>query len=120
MLGILPFLVQWIALSQLGSQISHLRLPDKSYWSLLSDFKSLSENEVEKFLPQVCNILIEKDSTQDPDVFSYLEKILAEKCAGCLTFGLRTCSLLKVNVRFNFNINLTNILHGLKTNKPFM
>ena len=96
MLGILPFLVQWIALSYLGVQIAHLRLPDKSYWSLLSDFKNLPENEIEKFLPQVCNILIEKDNSQDPDIFSYLEKILSEKCAGCLTFGLRTCSLLKV------------------------
>ena len=96
MLGILPFLVQWLAFSYLGSQISHLRLTDKSPWSLLSDFKSLSENEIEKFLPQICNILIDKDPTQDPDIFAYMENILADKCASCLTFGLRTSSLLKV------------------------
>ena len=99
-MGILPFLVQWIALSQFGSQLSsYLKYdPHKSYWTLLSDFKNIPENEVEKFLPQVCNILIDRDNTQDPDIFNYLERILADKCAGCLTFGLRAWSLLKVSL----------------------
>ena len=57
MFGILPFLVQWIALSSIGNQLSRLRHPVKSYWTLLSDFQNLPENEVEKFLPQVCSIL---------------------------------------------------------------
>ena len=96
-MGILPFLVQWIALSYLGNQIAHLRQPDKSYWSLLSDFQHIPENEIENFLPQVCSILIDRENTQDPDIFSYLEKILSDKCAGCLTFGLRTCSLMRVS-----------------------
>jgi hypothetical protein len=79
-----------------GNQIAHLRIPDKSYWSLLSDFQHIPENEIEKFLPQVCSILIDRDPSQDPEIFSYLEKILADKCAGCLTFGLRAWSLFKV------------------------
>ena len=112
MFGILPFLVQWIALSSIGNQLSRLRHPEKSYWSLLSDFQSLPENEIEKFLPQICSILIERDSTQDPDIFAYLEKILADKCAGCMTFGLRACSIFKAASQGPSEGIFRNVLSG--------
>ena len=101
MLGILSFLVQWLALSHLGNrsyqQTSYqFSSPPKSHWSLLSEFQNLPEDEIEGFLPQICNILLDRDSTDEYGLFEHFERILVEKCAGCLTFGMRVCGLLKV------------------------
>lgn len=104
MLGILSFLVQWLALSQHGSrnyQISSnpFSSPPKSHWALLSEFHSLPEDEIEGFLPQICNILIDREAKDNFGLYEHFERILIDKCAGCLTFGMRVCGLLKVNDR---------------------
>lgn len=102
MLGILSFLVQWLALSHLGNRSYQptsyqFSSPPKSHWSLLSEFQNLPEDEIEGFLPQICNILLDRDSTDEYGLFEHFERILIEKCAGCLTFGMRVCGLLKVH-----------------------
>ena len=43
MLGIIPFLVQWLALSNINSRMGMGSL--KSPWALLSDFQQLSEDD---------------------------------------------------------------------------
>jgi hypothetical protein len=102
MIGILPFLVQWLALSQIGNRVQQHQRPvqhfsaPKSHWTLLSEFQQLPEDEIESFLPQICNILIDRDTTDDVGLFDHFERILIEKCSGCLTFGIRVCGLLKV------------------------
>ena len=101
MIGILSFLVQWLALSHIGNR-SHqptsyqFSSPPKSHWSLLSEFQNLPEDEIEGFLPQICNILLDRDSKDEFGLYEHFERILIEKCAGCLTFGMRVCGLLKV------------------------
>lgn len=100
MLGILSFLVQWLALSHIGSRnylSSHqFSSPPKSHWALLSEFHNLPEDEIEAFLPQICNILLDRDQKDDFGLYEHFERILIDKCAGCLTFGMRVCGLLKV------------------------
>ena len=112
--GSVPFLVHWLALStQPSPQQQHLGYHQqvqsqwqpppqagKTQWNLLSDFQQLPEDEIEEFLPQICNILVEREREQGQPVDEYgvyaqFHKLLVEKCAGCLPFGLRVCSLLK-------------------------
>jgi hypothetical protein len=103
MLGILPFLIQWIALSQLGNNDFFYRTSSpqtKSHWSLLRDFQSLPEEEIDHFLPQVCNMMLDRDSLADDDLFSYFESVMEQKCAECFTFGTRLCGVLKVTNTF--------------------
>lgn len=103
MIGILPFLVQWLALSHLGSRnyqdpynsAYQYSSPPKSHWALLSEFQQLPEDEIEGFLPQICNILIDRDTKDEYGLYEHFERILVQKCAGCLTFGMRVCGLLK-------------------------
>lgn len=110
--GILPFLIQWLALSELGSQLlqdpyssmssignyqSYSSFPPKSQWTLLNEFSILPEDEIEKFLPQICNIMLDRDSLSDERLVAQYEKILLDKCSNCLPFGLKVCSLLKVS-----------------------
>ena len=103
MIGILPFLVQWLALSHVGnrayyqSNYQYYSSPPKSHWALLAEFQELPEDEIEGFLPQVCNILIDRDMKDEYGIFDHFERILLEKCAKCLTFGMRVSGLLKVN-----------------------
>lgn len=92
----MPFLIHWLALStQLYSNQWH----NKNHWNLLGDFQQLPEDEIEEFLPQICNILVERDqglgANDEYGVYAHFHKLLVEKCAGCLPFGLRVCSLLK-------------------------
>ena len=104
--GILPFLVQWLTLSGLGNReySNHLQsggygtsmgMPPKSHWTLLAEFQSLPEDEIERFLPQVCNIILEREIKDDYGIYDQFERILVAKCAGCMTFGMRVCGLLK-------------------------
>jgi hypothetical protein len=103
MIGILPFLVQWLALSHLGSRnyqdhynsAYQYSSPPKSHWALLSEFQQLPEDEIEGFLPQICNILLDRDTRDEYGLYEHFERILIQKCAGCLTFGMRVCGLLK-------------------------
>jgi hypothetical protein len=97
MIGILPFLVQWLALSGIGNQVqrSYAPTPPKSHWALLAEFQQLPEDEIEKFLPQVCNILLDRESRDEYGIYGQFERLLVEKCAGCLTFGMRVCGLLR-------------------------
>lgn len=105
--GILPFLIQWLALSHLGSHFlnqqsyqasSFYSYPPKSQWTLLNDFANLCEDEIEKFLPQVCNILIDRETTNDDALLNQYENILLNKCSNCLPFGMKACNLLKVSI----------------------
>ncbi len=102
MFGILPFLIQWIALAQLGNQVyqqlyyhAHTT-PLKSHWTLLNDFQQLPEEDIELFLPQICNMILDRGSLTDNHLFDYFEQLLVNKCADCFPFGLRVCALLKV------------------------
>jgi hypothetical protein len=111
-MNILPFLIQWVALSFLGTKylqqqqqmqmqssyypINQIPLPPKSHWTLLSEFQSLPEEEIETFLPQICNMILDRESLNDPAIFDYFEKILISKCAQCLPFGIRVCGTLRV------------------------
>jgi len=92
--GVVPFLVHWLALS---SHLYSNQWRTKTHWNLLSDFQQLPEDEIEEFLPQICNILVERDhgAPDEFGVYTHFHKLLVEKCAGCLPFGLRVCSLLK-------------------------
>ena len=118
-LAIIPFLIQWLALSQFDvrraytSQQSHPyqeyysqtpyqsipgSFPPKTQWTLLSDFQRLPEEEIEAFLPQICNMVLDRDAYSDPAVFDYFENLIVNKCAECFPFGSRVCGLLKVGV----------------------
>ena len=108
MFSIIPFLVQWIALSYISLQ-SHENyyIPNqKSYWTLIEDFRSISEDEIEKFLPQICNILIEKNIPDEYGIYPHFERVLLDKCARCLPFGIRVCNILK---GLEFSVINTNI-----------
>lgn len=100
MIGILPFLTQWLALSQFGDvfypNYYQDYLPPKNYWSLLHELEQLPEEEIEQFLPQVCNIMIDRDSLNDSELSEYFESLIERKCAECLTFGTRVCGIMKV------------------------
>lgn len=99
MVGIIPFLMQWLALSQFSSRMYQnfqpFGQPPKSHWSLLSEFKDIPEDELEKFLPQICNMVLDRESLVDQELFDYFEQILIHKCTKCLTFGTKVCGLLK-------------------------
>eukprot|EP01033_Poteriospumella_lacustris_P016770 gene16770-12000_t len=70
-------------------------MPPKSHWSLLSEFQSLPEEDIETFLPQICNMILDRESLNDPAIFDYFERIILGKCAQCLPFGLRVCGVLR-------------------------
>lgn len=108
--GILPFLVQWLALnsnshgSNMG-YISNYNYPHqpKSHWTLLTELQQLPEDEIEQFLPQICNILFDVETcgasrgdNTGRELSHYLEDILIQKCQDSLPFGLKLCGLLKV------------------------
>ena len=129
MVGILPFLIQWLALSKFsqtpssssstlrnptgtgthqpgGTQTGsstyidphhhHSYHPPKSHWTLLNEFADLPEDEIELFLPQVCNIILDNESYDQYGIFHNLERIIIDKCAKSLPFGLKVSHLLKV------------------------
>lgn len=114
--GILAFLTQWLALSQFGSKSSipsqegygmansaflpafsaSPSFPPRSHWTLLTELQELPEEEIEGFLPQICNMVLDRASLNDGAVFDHFERILVHKCADCLPFGTRLCNTLKV------------------------
>ena len=67
----------------------------KSRWTLLTEFQQLPEDEIEGFLPQICSMLIEREPNEDPSLYEQFERIVIDKCSGCLPFGMRVCNLLK-------------------------
>lgn len=93
--GVVPFLIHWLTLST--QRAGYSPYPPKSHWNLLADFQQLPEDDIEEFLPQICNILVNQDASPNDEygIHSHFGKLLMEKCAGCLPFGLRVCSLLK-------------------------
>ena len=92
----LRFLVQWLALS--SDYYDQRSQPYKSHYGLLNDFQQLPEEEIESFLPQICNILFDCQSSgsEGDNLFQTFERLLVDKCADCLPFGMRVCGLLKV------------------------
>lgn len=99
--GILPFLVHWIRISNYdGSSIGYNQPvvhTEESHWSLLQDLNNASNDEIERFLPQVCNFALDT-SLNNKQLSDYFESILINKCAACLPCGLRVCGLLKVRI----------------------
>lgn len=116
MLGILPFLIQWVALGMFGITKNQLptsfygsspsypyaytssaqsTMPPKSHWSLLTEFQHYPEEEIESFLPQICNMILDRNALNEPAIFDYFERIILSKCAKCLPFGLRVCGVLR-------------------------
>lgn len=122
--GILPFLIQWIALSQIGKlsnyhyshsystivpsvpsegsggDFVHNSLPPKSHWTLLNDFQRLNEEELEIFLPQLCNMILDDSfgGLSDSRIIDYFQQILTQKCSECLPFGIRVTNMLRVSL----------------------
>lgn len=97
MLAILPFLIQWIALSQLGQDILYKQTSrPTSHWSLLHELQKLPEEEIDHFLPQVCSMMLDRATLADDDLFDYFESIVEQKCAECFSFGTKVCAVLKV------------------------
>ena len=97
-LGVIPYLIQWIAFSQFGTY--QLPLPQsipRNQWTLLTDFHQFKDFNVEQILPQVCELLLERDSSPENAVFEYFESIMIEKCANCLPLGIKMCSLLQAS-----------------------
>jgi len=98
MIGIIPFLIQWVALSLVGQQSNNYFNPiQQSHWTLLTEFTAIPEDEIELFLPQVCNILLDRDNQERDEygLYQQFERILLDKCARCFPFGIRVCNLLK-------------------------
>lgn len=144
MVGILPFLMQWLALTspntyqeqeQYYAPSTHYSTPSqhyqhqhqptgppsesissphyhrsrgqhayiapsvpKSHWTLINEFAQLPEDEIEVFLPQVLNILLDNELPDQYGIYSQLERVILNKCANCLPFGLRIIHLLKVTL----------------------
>jgi hypothetical protein len=63
MMGILPFLVEWLAIS---SDYAYVQRSQRYYGLLGDSFQQLPEEEIESFLPQICNILFDCQSSSDP------------------------------------------------------
>lgn len=128
MLGILPFLIQWIALSQLGSQhFPQVQQPSmqipKSHWTLLNEFKQLPEEEIDHFLPQICNMILDRESLREDDLYDYFESVVEQKCADCFSFGTRVCGVLKVMYLLNLflsciDTNLFPLVLSLQATQP--
>ena len=103
MMGIIPFLIQWMALNQFGSR--HFRnryyqsssYPPKGHWTLLSELNQLSVEEIESFIPQMCNVVSNREALNNDEVFEYFEKIILNKCSTCFPFGIKVCNYLKVD-----------------------
>ena len=122
-LGVVPILIQWLALltgqgggpgttnamnggmvgqssawgfNEYGQQQPMGGSGSKTYWQLLNDLKSLPEDEIENFLPQLCNILVDNTfaKSMDYQVYGQLRSVLLSKCAGSLPFGMRVCALI--------------------------
>lgn len=99
MLGIIPFLIQWLALSQFSNrnfQTNYQSYPLKSHWTLLSELQQFPEEELENFLPQLCNILLDRETISDDALFEFFERILVDKCEKSLLFGAKVSCYLKV------------------------
>lgn len=128
--GILPFLMQWLALSHLGnvllnpdplslsfspSHTMHMNYQPKSQWALLQEFVTIPEDEIEKFLPQIANILLEYENYfTDPRLIEQYESIILNKCANCLPFGIKVSSLLKVSLKLLISILLLSYFCSLR------
>jgi hypothetical protein len=115
MLAILPFLVQWLTLARYGGQngvvyrsndrsATPLHYATRSQWSLLHELQSIPESEIERFLPQICNIMLDRDSLNDDQLFDYFESIIEKKCGEYITFGTKVCATLKVGFIINFEV----------------
>lgn len=118
MWGVIPFLVQWAALTyfvtkQQENSYSHFPLTNGpiyqqpadhsiGHYTLLSEFDSLREEEIETFLPQIMNIILDRDALSDPHVIDHLEKIIIRKCSKCFPFGLRVFGALRVSKLITF------------------
>ena len=102
MLAVLPFLIQWLALSQIGVQNfiyqKQSRPQPKSHWTLLHELQQLPEEEIDHFLPQVCNMMLDRESLSDTDLYDYFESVIEKKCADCFAFGTKVCGILKVEL----------------------
>ena len=101
-MGILPFLMQWLALSKYSpyqyddqSNPNHPYFTPKSHWTLINEFADLPEEEIEMFLPQVCNIIIDSDVHDEYGIHQSLEREIIQKCAKSLPFGMKVNYLLK-------------------------
>ncbi|RYG98724.1 hypothetical protein EON65_51085 [archaeon] len=114
--GILSFFIQWLALNHFGALYNYYpdhptadqtpshHYPHRNYpipqaktpYSLLSELQHLKDDEIELYLPQICNILVEEGGCIDPGVYAYFQHIIVTKCEDNLAFGLRMCNALKV------------------------
>eukprot|EP01031_Cornospumella_fuschlensis_P024377 gene24377-29471_t len=85
--------------------------PSKTPFSLLSELQHLKDDEIEVYLPQICNILVEEGGCFDPGVYAYFQHIIVTKCEDSLGFGLRMCNALKTQKR---EANIRNILQRVE------
>lgn len=102
-MGILNFLFQWAAVQNVANrQVQQTPYPVHTLhkqWGLVHEFQDIAEGEIERFLPQICNILVsdgtEPNSVRDERMLSYIEHVLLDKCDSCLPFGLKFSAYLK-------------------------
>ena len=79
-----------------GSNEFHFSHVPKSHWTLINEFHQIPEQEIELFIPQICNIILDREALNDQNIFEYFEKILVKKCADCFPFGVKVANYLKV------------------------
>lgn len=69
----------------------------KSHWTLINEFVELPEDEIETFLPQVLNIILDNEAPDQYGIYQHLERAIITKCAKSLPFGLKVSHLLKAS-----------------------
>jgi hypothetical protein len=121
-MGILGFLLQWSAVNQVahlsnsplrqgpllapgpGSGLDPAPAPASlalhAQWGLIHEFQDLPEGDIEKYLPQICSILVADPGAgtglKDERMLSYLDNVIIDKCDNCLPFGFKLTGFLKV------------------------
>lgn len=69
--------------------------PYKSHWTLINEFIQLPEDEIETFLPQVVNIILDQETPDTSGIYDSLQRSIVQKCAKNLPFGLKVSHLLR-------------------------
>jgi hypothetical protein len=116
MVGVVRFLIEWLAVSHISSTIHPIyqRIPSRSPWTLHEDFQNFTEDQIEGYLPQICSIILDEESyAAESEIYDYFRGTLIDKCKGCLTFGMRVCGHLKVH--FFHELSITSKLRYISS-----
>lgn len=121
--NVLPSSQYSVQQQQQQQQYNTVSSSRKTRWSLLSDLDKFPEDDLETFLPQLCNILIERDDgnshTSDDNLYVQFEKILLDKCAASLPFGIRMCAFLKALTQNPYDSSSGSSVGGSIRSSPY-